>query len=92
MQRLVNRLRRRSQPPLQDRERKTDGSDPIAVIQGLGTVKLLAHIVRDRFVEMCFGVRKFVRNGVCDAFWKKRGAVELEQVLLYHPSHQVRDV
>ena len=91
-QRLVDGLRGRGQAPLQDREREADGARALVVLERLGPVELLAHVLGDVLVEPRLRVRELVRHGVGDALGEQRRAVELEQVLLDHPAHQVRDV
>ena len=49
-QRLVNGLRGRGQPALQDGECKSDRACAFVIFQGLGTVEFLAHVIGDFFV------------------------------------------
>ena len=91
-QRLVDRLGRGGEAALQDREREADRARALVVLQRLGAVELLAHVVGDRLVELRLGVGELVGHGVGDALGEERRGVELEQVLLDHPAHQVRDV
>ena len=91
-QRLVDRLGRRGEPALQDRQRETDRARPLGVGKRLGAVELLAHVVGDGCIEVGFLVGEPVRHGVGDPLRKQRLAVELEQPLLDHAPHQVRDV
>ena len=91
-QRLVDRFGRGGEPPLQDGEREADGAGPLVVFERLGAVELLAHVVGDRLVELGLGLRELVGHGVGDALGEERRAVELEQALLHHPAHQVRDI
>ena len=91
-QRLVDRLGRGGEPALQDGQREADGAGALVVLQRLGAVELLAHVVGDRLVELRLGVGELVGDGVGDALGEERRAVELEQVLLDHAAHQVRDV
>ncbi len=91
-QRLVDGFGRGGEPPLQDGQCEANRAGPLIVFQCLGAVEFLAHIVGDHLVEMRLGVGKFVGHRVGDALREKRRAVELEQVLLHHPTHQVGDV
>ena len=91
-QRLEDRLRRGGEPPLQDGERKPDGPRPLVVLERLGAVELLANVLGDRLVEVGLGLRELVGDGVGNPLGEQRRAVELEQVLLHHAAHQVRDV
>jgi hypothetical protein len=83
---------RRGETPLQDGQGKADGAGALVVLQGLGTIELLAHIGGDGLVQGGFGVRELVGDRVGDALGEERRAVELEQALLDHPAHQVRDI
>ena len=91
-QRLIDGLRGGCQAPLQDRQRKPDGAGAPVVLQRLGAVELLAHVVGDRPVETGFRRRQLVGNGVGDTLREQRRAVELEQLLLHHAAQQVGDV
>ena len=91
-QRLVDRLRRRGETPLQDGERKADRSRALVVLQRLRAVELLTHVLGDFLVEARLGVGELVGNRVGDALGEERPAVELEQVLLHHAAHQVGDL
>ena len=77
---------------MQDGQGKADGAGALVVLQGLGAVELLAHVLGDGLVERALGVRELVGDGVGDALGEERGAVELEQAFLDHPAHQVGDV
>ena len=59
---------------------------------GLGAIELLAHVLGDGRIEVGFRVGEPVRHGVGDPLRKQRPAVELQQPLLDHAPHQVRDV
>ena len=91
-QRLVDRLGRRRQAALQDGQGEADGALPALVLQGLGPVELLADVVGDLLVEVGFGVGELVVDGVGDPLREERRAVELEQLLLDQPAHQVGGV
>ena len=91
-ERLVDRLRRRGQAPLQDGEREADRARALVVLERLGAVELLAHVVGDFLVEARLGVGELVGDRVGDALGEERPAVELEQVLLHHAAHQVGDL
>ena len=92
VQRLVDGLGRGGEPPLQDGEREPDRARSLVVGKRLGAIELLAHVVGDFLVELRLGVGKLVRHGIGDALREKRRAVELEQVLLHHPAHQVGNI
>ena len=91
-QRLVDGLGRRRQAALQDGEGEPDGAGAAVVLQRLGAVELLAHVVGDRLVEAGLGRRQLVGDRVGDALRKQRRAVEGEQPFLHHAAHQVGDV
>jgi hypothetical protein len=71
---------------------RTRLSGPLVVLERLGAVELLADVLGDVPVEAGLRVREFVGDRVSDALWEERAAVELEQVLLDHPPHQVGDL
>ncbi len=71
-QRLVDRLGRRGQAPLQDGEREADRAGALVVLQRLGAVELLAHVVGDFLVEARLGVGELVGDGVGDALGEER--------------------
>ena len=89
---LVDGLGRGGEAPLQDGQGKADGAGALVVLQGLGAVELLAHVLGDGLVEGRLGVGELVGDRVGDALGEERGAVELEQALLDHAAHQVRDI
>ena len=91
-QRLVDGLRGRGQPALQDGECEADGASTFVVFQCLRAVELLAHVFGHDLVEMALRVRQLERQCVGDALRKQRRAVELEQLFLHHAAHQVRHV
>jgi hypothetical protein len=91
-QRLVDRLGRGRQTPLQDGQRKADGAGALVVLQRFGAVEFLAHVAGDGPVEDGFRVGELVGYGVGDALGEERRAVELEQIFFHHPAHQIRDV
>ncbi len=51
-QRLEDRLGRGGEPPLQDRERETDGPRPFVVFESLGPVELLSSVLGNRLVKV----------------------------------------
>ena len=87
---LVNGLRRRSQPPLQDRQREADRAFAAFVLQGLGPVEFLADVIGDLLVEVGFGIGQVIVHRVGDPLGEQWGAVELEEILLDQPPHHVR--
>ena len=64
----------------------------LSFCERLGAIELLAHIVGDFLVELRLGVGELVGDRVGDALREERRGVELQQVLLDHPAHQVRDI
>ena len=91
-QRLVDRLGRRGEAPLQDREREADGAGALLVLKGLGPVELLAHVRGDLRVKASLLGGQMVGDRIGDALREERCPVELEQALLRHPAHEVGDV
>ena len=79
-ERLVDRLGRRCQTALQDRQGEADGSLPAFVFEGLGAVELLADVFGDFLVELCFGIRKRIVNGVGATLGKERRAVKFKKL------------
>src|SRR5437588_10524744 len=73
-QRLVNGLRRRGQPPLEDGQGEADGPHAAVVLQGFRPVKLLPHVLGDLLVEVRLGVGQLVLHGVSNAHREQRGA------------------
>src|SRR5262249_14898767 len=90
-QRLVDGLGGGCKPPLENSERESDRPRSFIVSELFGAVKLLTYVISDFAVELRLGIGKPVRHGVGSALREKRLAVELEQVFLHHPAHQVRD-
>ena len=86
---LQDRLGRGRQPPLQDGQRESDRSLAAFVLQRIGPVEFLADVVGDALVQGCFGVGELVADGVCPPLGEQRRSVELEQLLLHQPAHQV---
>src|SRR5690606_24251466 len=75
-----------------NRKRESDRSGALVILQRLRAAPLLADVVRDALIEARLRLGKLIWHGVCDALGEERCAVELEQVLLHHPAHQVRNV
>ncbi len=69
---LVDGLRRGGETPLQDGQGEADGAGALVVLQGLGAVELLAHVLGDRLVERGLGVRELVGHRVGDALGEER--------------------
>ena len=92
LERLVDGLGRRGQAPLQDGQRKTHRARALVVLQGLGAVELLADVAGDLAVELLFGRRQLVADRVGHALGEQRRAVELDEALLDHATHQVHHV
>ena len=67
-QRVVDRLRRGSEAPLQDGEGETDGAGTPVVLQGFGAVELAAHVLGNLLVQVGLGVSQPVGHGIGDAF------------------------
>ena len=77
---------------MQDRQRESNGAGTPVVLQRLGTVELLAHVVGDRLVEAGLRRRQLVGNRIRDALREQRRAVKLEQLLFHHAAQQIGDV
>ena len=84
-------VRGRGKATLEYRQGEANGAGTFVVAERLGAVELLTDIVGDFTVEACFGFRQPVRHGMSDAFWEQWTAIELQQVLLDHATHQVGD-
>ena len=82
-------LGRRCEPALQDRQGEADGAGPLVVLERLGTIEFLAHVVGDDLVQVGFSFGELVGDGVSNALREQRRAVELEQVFFHHAAHQV---
>jgi hypothetical protein len=67
-QRLVDRLRRRGEAPLKDRERETNGARALVILKRLSAIEFLAHIVGHFGVEACFSVRQLFLGGLFTFF------------------------
>ena len=89
---MVDRLRRGGQAPLQDRQGEADRAGALVVLEGVGTIELLAHVLGDLSVEVRLGIGELVGHRVGDALGKEGPTVELEEVLLDHSAHQVGDL
>ena len=83
---------RRREPALQNGQRESHGSFAASVFQRLGPVKFLANVIGYQLVELGFAIRQGVIDRVGPAFREQRRAVELEQLLLDQPPHQVRGI
>ena len=70
--RLVDRLGRRREPALQNRQCEADGAGAFVILQRLGAVELLADVIGDGLVELRLGVGELVGNRVRDALGKQR--------------------
>ena len=92
MERLVDRLGRGGQAALQHCQREANRPGALVILQRLGAVELLAHIVGHLAVELRLGSGELVGHGVGDALGEERRAIELEQPLLDHAPHQVGDL
>ena len=92
MQRLIDRLGRRGQPPLKYHQGKAHRARTLVILQRLGAVELLADVAGHLAVELGLGVGELVGHRVGDALRKKRRAVELQQALFDHAPHQVGDI
>ncbi len=53
-QRLIYGLGGRSKPSLQNSERKTDSARALVVLERVGAVELLAHVVGNRLIKRLF--------------------------------------
>jgi hypothetical protein len=82
---LVDRFRGGRETTLEDREREADGAGSLVVLERLGAVELLTHVLGDFLVESSFAVRELVGNSVGDTLRKERPSVELEDwIFLAH--------
>jgi hypothetical protein len=88
-ERLEDGFRRRGEPTLESDEGEPDRALAAVVFELGGPVELLANVVGDLAVEGGFGVREFVVGGVGSPLWKEGRGVELEEVLLREPAHEV---
>ena len=91
-QRLMDGLRRGSEPALQDRQGKADGAGSLVVLERRRTVEFLAHVGGDDLVKVGFRIGELVGDRVRNTFREQRRAVALEQLLFHHAAHQVRDI
>ena len=92
LERLENRLGRRRQAALEDGQGEADGAFAAGVCQRLGAVEFLADVIGDVLVQFGFGVGECVAGGGGAAFGEQRCAVELEQLLLDQPAHEVGSI
>src|SRR5207248_401915 len=91
-ERLVDGFWRRSQAELKDREGEANRPRTFVVLQRLGSVEFLAHVIRDLFIQPRFRIRQLVGNSLGDPLWEQRSAVEFQKRLLHHASHEVRRI
>ena len=77
---------------MEDGEGEADGSGAFVVFERAGAVELLADVLGDGGVEMLFFGRQFVGDGVGHALGEKGRAVEFEQFLFDHATHEVGDI
>ena len=87
----VDRRGRRRETTLQDRQREADGRS-LPALQPVGAIELPPDVVGDRVVQRRLGRRELVGDRVRPSHREERGAVELEELLLHHPPHQVGGV
>ncbi len=92
LERLVDGLGAGGQAALQGSEGKADGTLASAVDKLVGLGELRFDIFGDGRIERRFGIGELIIDGVGATFWKKRRAVELEQVFLDHAAHEIRNV
>lgn len=84
--RLVDRLGAGCEASLHDGEREADSAPPAVGL--LGPVHLRAYVLGDLFVQEHLLRGEGVLDGLSHPLGEKRLAVEGEQVLLDHPTHQ----
>ena len=87
-ERLVDGLGAGSEPALQRGEGEPDRA--LARSRELiGLAHFRLHVLGDGLVQGGLGVRELVVDGVRLAFGEERRAVELDELLLHHPSHEI---
>ncbi len=91
-ERLEDCLGTRCQPPLQPGESEPDRTSPLLVHDQVSLVHLLLHVPRDLLVEGRLGVGEGVVDSFCNPFGEEGCPIELQEILLHHPAHQVRDI
>ena len=74
---------------LQNLQREADVVPSLAVSQIVEISHLVAHVLRDRGVELRFQVGELVLDRVRLALGKERRTVELAQLLLGQASHEI---
>ena len=63
---------------MQDSEGEANRAGTLVVLEGLGPVEFLTHVLGDGLVEIVLGIGELVGNRVGDALGEDRGGVELE--------------
>ena len=87
-ERLVDGLRAGGEPPLEGGEGEADR--PFArAVELVGLAHFRLDVFRDGLVQRGLDVGERVVDGVGLALREQRRAVELDQLLLHHPAHQV---
>src|SRR2546430_3709571 len=81
-QRLVDGLGRGGEPPLQYCQSETHGPLASFVIERVGAVELLAHVVGDLLVEVGLHWRERIIDRIGEALGEERLPIKLEQLLL----------
>ena len=91
VERLINRLRRRRKTALQNGQCKANRRSSI-IVQIVGPVKFLLHIVGHSSVELCLHVREVIIYGVGNPLWKQRSPIKFQKFFLDQTAHHVRDI
>ena len=77
---------------MKDGESKPHGSRSFVALKGLSPIELLPNVVSHLPVKAGLAVGQLVRDRVGAPFREQRCGIELEQPLLHHPAHKVRDI
>ena len=88
-ERLVDGLRGRREPPLQDGECEPDCPGTAVLTEGFGAVELLANVLGDLRIELGATVGQVIGDRVGTSFGKEGLAFEGQELFLHDPAHQV---
>ena len=90
-ERLINRLRRRRKTALQNGQCKANRRSSI-IVQIVGPVKFLLHIIGHSSVELCLHVREVIIYGVGNPLREQRSTIEFQKFFLDQTAHHIRDI